>query len=118
MSISLEEYKEVSLQPSINRDMSYSVDQDQVEEDMNQSIAAAMGKWLPALESVKVLKETKYSDLPEIAKLKLGIKPNQKNVLVRITLRDLNRSITNQEANQIYKDIYQEVNEGEDGYLD
>lgn len=108
----LERYSEVSLQPAISRDMSYSVHENQVEEDINQNIATAIGKWLPALESVEVLNETKYSDLPEIAKLKLGIKPNQKNILVRITLRDLNRSITNQEANQIYKNIYQQVNEG------
>ncbi|HMS32133.1 MAG TPA: hypothetical protein PKA29_02550 [Candidatus Saccharibacteria bacterium] len=114
----LERYSEVSLQPAISRDMSYSVHENQVEEDINQNIATAIGKWLPALESVEVLNETKYSDLPEIAKLKLGIKPNQKNILVRITLRDLNRSITNEEANQIYKKIYQRVNEGEGGYLD
>jgi phenylalanyl-tRNA synthetase alpha chain len=114
----LERYSEVSLQPAISRDMSYSVHENQVEEDINQNIATAIGKWLPALESVEVLNETKYSDLPEIAKLKLGIKPNQKNILVRITLRDLNRSITNEEANQIYKKIYQQVNEGEGGYLD
>lgn len=114
----LERYSEVSLQPAISRDMSYSVHENQVEEDINQNIATAIGKWLPALESVEVLNETKYSDLPEIAKLKLGIKPNQKNILVRISLRDLNRSITNQEANQIYKNIYQQVNEGESGYLE
>jgi phenylalanyl-tRNA synthetase alpha chain len=114
----LERYSEVSLQPAISRDMSYSVDENQVEEDINQNIAVAIGDWLPALESVEVLNETKYSDLPEIAKLKLGIKPKQKNILVRITLRDLNRSITNQEANQIYKNIYQQVNEGESGYLE
>lgn len=114
----LEIYKEVSLQPAISRDMSYSVDENQVEEDINQNIAVAIGDWLPALESVEVLNETGYNDLPEIAKLKLGIKPNQKNILVRITLRDLNRSITNEEANQIYKNIYQQVNEGESGYLE
>lgn len=113
----LEKYKEVSLQPPISRDLSYSVSQGQVEEDISQNIEKALGeKWINTLESVELLRETKYDDLPNNVKLKLGIKPGQKNVLVRITLRDLNRSITNQEANQIYNQIYNKVNEGEGGY--
>ena len=114
---SLERYKEVSLQPPISRDLSYSASETQVEEDISQNIENAIGKWLAALESVQLLSETNYKDLPDTAKLKLGIKPGQKNVLVRITLRDLNRSITSQEANQIYNQIYSKVNEGEGGYI-
>ena len=108
----LEKYKEVSLQPPISRDLSYSVSEAQVEEDISQNIEDAMGKWLAALESVQLLSETDYKDLSDTAKLKLGIKLGQKNVLVRITLRDLNRSITKQEANQIYNQIYSKVNGG------
>ena len=114
---SLERYKEVSLQPPISRDLSYSASETQVEEDISQNIENAIGKWLAALESVQLLSETNYKDLPDTAKLKLGIKPGQKNVLDRITLRDLNRSITSQEANQIYNQIYSKVNEGEGGYI-
>jgi phenylalanyl-tRNA synthetase alpha chain len=112
----LDEYKEVSLQPAISRDLSYSVDEAQVEEDISQNIEKAIGGSIGALESIELISETKYDDLPDVAKLKLGISSGQKNVLVRITLRDLNRSISNKEANQIYSKIYSRVNEGARGY--
>jgi phenylalanyl-tRNA synthetase alpha chain len=112
----LEKYKAVSLQPAIKRDLSYSVPKEYVEEDISQEIEGAIGKDIESLESVELLNETDYSDLNEIARKKLGIKSNQKNVLVRITLRDLNRSLTKQEANQIYERIYKKVNYGDGGY--
>lgn len=114
----LEEYKPVSLQPAITRDLSYSVPIKYVEEDVSQDIEAAIGENIESLESVELLSETSYEDLPIVAKGKLGINTGQKNVLVRITLRDLNRTLTGEEANQIYKKIYSKVNHGGSGYID
>jgi phenylalanyl-tRNA synthetase alpha chain len=71
---------------------------------------------IESLESVELLSETKYSELNNVARNKLGIKKEQKNVLVRITLRDLNRTLTKKEANQIYEKIYKKVNHGDGGY--
>lgn len=112
----LQEYKPVSLQPAIQRDLSYSVPKEYVEEDISQEIEAAIGTDLSSLESVELLSETDYSKLNETVREKLGIKLNQKNVLVRITLRDLNRTLTKEEANKIYEKIYQKVNYGDGGY--
>lgn len=114
----LEEYRPVSLQPAIKRDMSYSVPKDYVEEDISQAVEEAIGKDIESLEAVELLSETAYKDLPEIARAKLGIKKEQKNILVRITLRNLNRTLTKKEANAIYKQIYKKVNYGTNGYSD
>ena len=70
----------------------------------------------PIIESIKVIAQTPYEQLPHIAKERLGIKENQKNILLRITLRDLEKSITNQEVNQIYTKIYSKIHLGENGY--
>ncbi len=113
----LEPYREVSNQPSIKRDMSYSVPTTYVEEDINEDIRRALGVQVDILESVEVISETSYKDLPVTARTKLGIKQDQKNVLVRITLRHLERSLENKEANQIYDNIYQQINYGAAGYL-
>lgn len=112
----LEEYRPVSLQPAITRDMSYSVPKEYVEEDISQEIESAIGKDIESLESVELLSETDYPTLNSIAREKLGIKLNQKNVLVRITLRNLNRTLTKEEANEIYERIYRKVNYGKGGY--
>ncbi|MCX6728045.1 MAG: hypothetical protein NTX11_04515 [Candidatus Saccharibacteria bacterium] len=110
-------YQEVSNQPAIKRDMSYSVPSNYVEEDISQDIVAALGKDNGALEEVEILSETSYRDLPDIARQKLGIRKDQKNVLVRITLRHLEKSLTSQQANDIYNCIYPQINKGSGGYL-
>lgn len=113
----LEAYKNVSNQPAITRDMSYSVPEEYVEEDISQDIMSAMGDEIDALEEVEVLDETSYDLLPEIARRNLGIQKGQKNVLVRITLRHLNKTLTKREANGIYDLIYRNVNKGSAGYI-
>lgn len=113
----LEKYHEVSSQPAILRDMSYSVPAGYVEEDINEDIREALGDKQNILESVEILSETAYKDLPEKIQERLGISSDQKNVLVRITLRHLERTLENKEANQIYDDIYGRINHGSGGYL-
>lgn len=113
----LEKYHEVSSQPAIQRDMSYSVPVGYVEEDINEDIREALGDKQNILESVEILSETAYKDLPQKIQERLGISSDQKNVLVRITLRHLERTLENKEANQIYDDIYAKINHGSGGYL-
>lgn len=112
----LDPYQEVSSQPAIKRDLSYSVPSEYVEEDISDDIRQALGRKVDTLESVEVLSVTPYNELPEKIRVRLGCKPTQKNVLVRITLRHLERSITNNEANDIYNKVYSEINKGTGGY--
>ena len=112
----LNTYAEVSNQPAIQRDMSYSVPGSYVEEDVSQDIMSAIGDRIAALEEVDILSETPYNDLPEVARRNLGIQINQKNVLVRITLRHLEKTLTKKEANIIYDKIYEIINHGSCGY--
>lgn len=113
----LDIYKEVSLQPAISRDMSYSVPLEYVEEDINEDIRNAMASDISILESVEIISETPYDDLPQKVRDRLDISNDQKNVLVRVTLRHLERSVTNEEANQVYENIYDKVNRGTGGYI-
>lgn len=110
-------YREVSNQPAIRRDLSYCVPQRYVEEDVSDDIREALGDDLLSLESVEIRSETPCGELPESIRERLGCRPSQKNVLVRITLRNLERSITNHEANLIYTRIYEKINQGTGGYL-
>lgn len=111
-----EPYVEVSDQPAIKRDMSYSVPREYVEEDVSADIRKALGKNVDALEDVQILSEASYDELPEKIRERLGISSDQKNLLVRITLRHLERAITNDEANKIYEQVYNKINHGTRGY--
>lgn len=113
----LEKYHEVSDQPPIARDMSYSVPCDYVEEDISEDIREALGAKQNVLESIEVLNETPYGDLPPTVIERLGISSDQKNILVRITLRHLEKTLTNEDANRIYDEIYGKINHGSGGYV-
>ncbi|MES2971276.1 MAG: hypothetical protein V4702_03085 [Patescibacteria group bacterium] len=63
------------------------------------------------------MSETLAEQLPDKIKERLGCKPNQKNILVRITLRHLEKTLTKKQANDIYDHIYGKINYGTGGYL-
>lgn len=108
----LEPYHPVSNQPSISRDMSIVTGADTELEDICEKIVEALGDETELLESVHILSQTYYHQLPQKAIQRLGIHPNQKNVLVRMTLRSLHSSITNQHANTLRNVAYNKINQG------
>ncbi len=56
--------------------------------------------------------ETTHAALPEAARDRLGLSPGQKNVLVRLTLRALTRTLTDGEANRLRDEVYAALHEG------
>ena len=64
------------------------------------------------MESVQVLSETGYGHMPQEARLRIGIRPGQKNSLLRIVMRDLVRTLTRQDANQLRDAVYAALHEG------
>ncbi len=111
--MNLEPYYLVSNQPSINRDMSIVTGIDTELEDICEKIVEALGNNTELLESVEILSETHYHQLPEKAIQRLGIQPDQKNLLVRMTLRSLHSSIPNQKANILRDLVYNMIHQGE-----
>jgi phenylalanyl-tRNA synthetase alpha chain len=109
----LEKFKQVSNQPAMNRDMSYCVDKNDTEEDICENIKNAFGVNADLLEEVKILSRTSYSDLEPIAKQRLGAKSNQDNVLVRITLRHPDKTLTRQESAKLYDEAYPKLHHGD-----
>jgi phenylalanyl-tRNA synthetase alpha chain len=107
----LKPYYPVSNQPSINRDMSIVTGLDTELEDICEGIMQALGNEAELLETVTILSETPYDQLPEKAIQRLGIQPDQKNMLVRMTLRSLHTSITNHKANILRDLAHQRINQ-------
>lgn len=55
---------------------------------------------------------TAYERLPEAAIARLGARPGQRNLLVRVVLRDLDTTLTNAAANALRDRIYQALHQG------
>ncbi|PLZ91547.1 hypothetical protein CEN44_08395 [Fischerella muscicola CCMEE 5323] len=110
--INLEPYRQVSNQPSISRDMSIVTAIDTELEDICEQIIETLSNDAELLESVDILSQTHYHQLPPQAIQRLGIQPHQKNLLVRMTLRSLHSSVTNQKANILRDLVYQKIHQG------
>jgi phenylalanyl-tRNA synthetase alpha chain len=110
--LGLAPYQPVSSQPPIRRDLSVAVDASRTPEELGDRVRQALGERVESLESVEVLTETEYDAVPPPARARIGQQPGQKNVLVRIVIRDLVRTLTSQEANRLRDAVYAALHEG------
>jgi phenylalanyl-tRNA synthetase alpha chain len=108
----LDEYRPVSTMPPVRRDLSVAVAADDLAEDLGDRVRDALGPDADAVESVEILQETPYAQLPPPARERLGASPNQKNLLVRVVLRPLDRTLTDLEANTLRDRVYAAVHQG------
>lgn len=109
---SLEPYRSVSRQPAARRDLSIVARAEVGAEELGDRVREALRDRASLVEAIEVISETPYIDLPAIARERLGIAVGQKNVLVRVVLRDLSRSLAHEEANRLRDEIYAAVHEG------
>ncbi|HZC27130.1 MAG TPA: hypothetical protein VE287_08895, partial [Actinopolymorphaceae bacterium] len=112
--LDLDAYRQVSHMPPVRRDLSIVVgaDVDASDEVIGDRVRAALGKDADAAESVEVLSETGYGELPGAARDRLGIEPGQRNLLVKLVLRPLDRTLTDEEANALRDRVYAALHEG------
>jgi phenylalanyl-tRNA synthetase alpha chain len=108
----LASYRPVSAMPPIRRDLSVAVEAADTAEDLGDRVRDALGPDADAVEEVAALAETPYDRLPPQAVARLGIGPHQKNVLVRVVLRHLERTLTDEEANRLRDRIYAALHQG------
>jgi phenylalanyl-tRNA synthetase alpha chain len=111
--VDLEPYEPVSRMPPIRRDLSLAVGADLDDELLGDRVRAALGAATRSIESIEVEARTPVTELPEAARRRLGASPEQVNVLLRVTLRDLERTLTSEEANLLRDRIYAALHEGE-----
>jgi phenylalanyl-tRNA synthetase alpha chain len=105
-------YRAVSAMPPTARDLSLAVADDLDTELLGDRVRALLGQDAKAVEEVTVLTETGCDDLPDSARARMGLRPGQKNVLLRVVLRDLTRTLSTVEANAIRDRIYAGLHEG------
>jgi phenylalanyl-tRNA synthetase alpha chain len=110
--LDLQPYRPVSSQPAVRRDLSIAVAADRTPEELGDRVRQALDDRVESLESVEVLGETAYEGLPPQARERIGMAPGQKNVLVRIVIRDLVRTLTSAEANALRDAVYAALHEG------
>lgn len=108
----LARYQQVSSMPPVRRDLSVAVSQDEDEETLGDRVRDALGDDAPCVEEVRVISATAYERLPASAIARLGARPAQKNLLVRVVLRDLETTLSSEAANSLRDRIYLAIHQG------
>ncbi len=81
-------------------------------ETIGDRVRAALGLEADLLEAVTVLSETPYEELPPPARARLGMHADQKNILVRLDIRPVERTLTDTEANELRNRVYAAIHQG------
>jgi phenylalanyl-tRNA synthetase alpha chain len=105
-------YRPVSSQPAIRRDLSIVVNADEDDETLGDQVREALGTDADAVEDVTIMSSTACTDLPAPALARLGARPEQRNLLVRVVIRRLDRTLTDAEANDLRDRIYARLHRG------
>jgi phenylalanyl-tRNA synthetase alpha chain len=108
----LRPYRPVSTMPAVRRDLSLAVPAELDADLLGDRVRDLLGPDAAAVEEVAVRAETPYADLPAAARVRMGVRPGQKNILVRVVLRDLDRTLTAARANALRDRIYAGLHEG------
>jgi phenylalanyl-tRNA synthetase alpha chain len=110
--LTLEPWQHISPLPASRRDISVVLAADEDEETLGDRIRIALGEDADVIESVEVLSRTEHEELSDAARTRLGTQDGQVNLLLRIVLRPIDRTLTSDRANLIRNAIYQAVHEG------
>ena len=108
----LSRWRPVSTLPAVRRDISIVIAADQDDETIGDKIRDSLADRIDDIETVTVVARTPHEALPVAARDRLGTQPGQVNALVRIVIRPLSRTLTDEEANQLRDQIYLAVHEG------
>jgi phenylalanyl-tRNA synthetase alpha chain len=111
----LEPYRPVSDLPAVTRDLSVAIPADDHAEELGDRIRDALGADANSLEAVTIVSETSYRDVPSVARARLGMNESHKNVLVRITIRPFDRTLTDTAANIVRDRVYDTIHQGTTG---
>ncbi|MFZ2620676.1 MAG: hypothetical protein WAX89_07385 [Alphaproteobacteria bacterium] len=105
-------YRDVSSMPPVTRDLSIVRDNAANNEDLGDKVREALGPQADIVELVEMISETPYASLPPQAMRRLGIVEGQKNILLRVVLRALERTMTTEECNVHRDTIYKALHQG------
>jgi phenylalanyl-tRNA synthetase alpha chain len=111
--LDLDPYREVSAMPATRRDLSIATAWDRTPEELGDRARRSLSELeLAAVEEIAVVSETPAAELPPAACARIGIGPEEKNVLVRLVLRHPTRTLTAEQANAIRDTVYAAIHEG------
>jgi phenylalanyl-tRNA synthetase alpha chain len=110
--LDLEPYRPISRMPAVRRDLSLVLDEPAGAAELGDRVRSKLGDRSELVESLQVLSDTPYLDLPAHVTDRLGMRPGQRNTLVSLVLRAVDRTLTDDECNELRNAVYAALNRG------
>jgi len=108
----LDPWRTVSVMPPVRRDLSIVCAPDVDDETLGDAARSALKEDADILESLTVRALTPAAELPDAVVVRLGMRADQANALVRVTLQPLERTLTDAEANALRDRLYVALHQG------
>ncbi len=106
-------YRAVSSMPPVRRDLSIAAAPEVDAEALGDRVRELPAESVEAIEELAIVSDTPRNRLPPAAVARLGMRPGQRNLLVRLVLRHPTRTLTDAEANRIRNLVYAAIHEGD-----
>jgi phenylalanyl-tRNA synthetase alpha chain len=106
-------YRAPSSQPAARRDLSLAAAPGLDDVEAGERVREALGAAAAWVEEAQVLSRTPAAELSPVARARIGMRPEQENLLVRVVLRHPSRSLPRTEANALRDRIYAALHEGD-----
>jgi phenylalanyl-tRNA synthetase alpha chain len=111
--LDLSPLRPVSSMPPVRRDLSVTVPPELDDDELvGDRVRDALGDAAGSVESIEIVSRTAVASLPAPARQRLGARDGQINLLLRIVLRDLERTLTSEEANRLRDEVYAALHHG------
>jgi phenylalanyl-tRNA synthetase alpha chain len=108
----LSPYRPVSRQPAATRDLSIALPAGVTAEDLGDRVREVLGADAHLVEEVTIRSVTPAAGLPAAARERLAIRDGEVNVLLRVVLRDLRRTLPRAAANVLRDRIARGLTDG------
>lgn len=108
----LKPWRPVTVMPAMRRDLSVLCSAGTDVEVLGDLARTALGASADLLQSLTVLSDTPAAYLAESARQRLQPSPGQQNVLIRLELASLDRTLTAGEANRLRDEVYLAIHQG------
>lgn len=111
----LEPWRPVSSLPPVRRDVSILMPGDRPvsTELLGDRARDALGPSASVLESLDIIADVGWDEVPGPARDRMRMRPEHRNVLIRLVLRPLDETLTDQRANEIRDRLYGALHHGE-----
>ncbi len=98
--------------PALATELSTVTDEMVSTEELGDRVRTALGERVASIEELSAISETTWSQLDEESRARLGVREGRKHVLLKLVIRDLERTLSADELGNLRREVAAVLDEG------